>query len=457
MSDASTAFYQVRDSFLLIQGNWLQCKDNQVQLLDKKEALSSLTKRGCLQHVFGYGPLGYHTLNAAVERVAQALIGNCEESIKDHLQSLQGEKIEGLSPETLEKTIRLYVLLQIIHNIETIQQTKLEILKTIRAKFFDHNSILSKCCLVTTIILRSIGRIFQKAFLVQAVKGTFGSGTFRYHALQATIEHVATRCICDLTQSIQDNLSKIQKGKMDELSYEQFEAVIQVMRTIHGIQLIKQELIQKAWDHFFVGAHAFSKLCMYAAALAHRLRQRLKPAPLYLSTQFVKVLRFKSRQKIVDTFLMQLKPYQKPVLLWQGKKDEHLMDLYLTTSRYSQQLLLHRDNQRIGQIVFCKDRKDERSILTVTQYSFKDTEAQDFLVHILNRLSQVSKMSPIKWYEKEINVLSEIPVYSNIKIIEELQPLQKLLEEAEKEGIFTNLIPVNMILKALQSSKVSSE
>lgn len=452
MSDASTAFYQVRDSFLLIQGNWLQSKDNQVQLLDKKEARSSLTKLGFLQHAFGYGTLGYHTLNDAVERVAQALIGNCEESIQEHLKSLQGQQIEGLSPATLEKTIGLHVLLQVINNIETIQQTKLEILKTIRAKFFDHNSILSKCCLLATIILRSIGQIFQKSFLVQVVKGTFGCGLFRYHALQAMIEHVAARCIWDLTQPIQADLSKIQKGKTEGVSYQQFEAVIEVMRTIHGIQLVKQELIQKTWDHFFVRAHALSKLCMYAAALVHRLQRRLKPAPPYLSTQFIKVLRFKSHQKVVDTYLMQLKPYEKPILLWQGQKGEHLMDLYLTTSRYSQQLQLHRDGQCIGHIVFCKDFKNDRFILTVTQYSFKDTEAQDFLVHSLHQLSQAAKMSPIRWCEKEINVLSEIPVYSNVKLSEEPQPLQKLIEDAKKEGIFTNLIPISTILRALQSS-----
>ncbi len=452
MSDASTAFYQVRDSFMLIQGNWIQYKDNQVQLLDKKEVRSSFTKLGCLQHAFGYGPLGYHSLNAAVDRVAQALIGNCEESIQEHLKSLQGQQIEGLSPETLEKTIGLHVLLQVIDNIEKIQQTKLEILKTIRTKFFDHNSILSKCCLLATIILRNLGRMFQKTFLVQVVKRTFGYGPFRYHALQTMIEHVAARCIWDLTQPIQDHLRKIQNSKTEGLSYQQFEAVIEVMRTIHGIQLVKQELIQKAWDHFFVRAHAFSKLCMYAAALLHRLQKRLKPALPYLSTQFVKVLRFKSHQKVVDAYLLRLKPYQQAVLLWQGKKGEHLMNLHLTTSRYSQQLLLSRDNQRIGHIVFCKDFKDECFVLTVTHYSFKDTEAQDFLVHVLNRLSQATKMSPIKWYEKEINVLSQIPVYSNVKL-SELQPLQKLLEEAEKEGIFTNLIPVNMILTALQSSK----
>jgi hypothetical protein len=456
MSDASTAFYQLRDSFLLIQGNWLQYKDNQVELLDKNEARSSLTKRGCLEHAFGYGPLGYHTLNATVERVAQALIGNCEESIAEHLNSLQGEKIEGLSPETLEKTIGLPVLLQVINNIETIQQTKLEILKTIRIKFFNHNSILSKCCLRATIILRSLGRTFQKTALAQIVKGAFGGEAFRYHALQATIEHVAARCIWDLTQPIQAYVSQMRNGQVDGLSYEQFETVIKVMRTIHEIQLVKQELIKKAWAHFFVRAHVLSKLCMHAVSLAHRLQQCLRPAPLYLSPQLVKTLRLKSQQKIVDAYLLRLKPYQKPVLLWQGEKSEHLRDLYLITSRYSQQLLLYRDNQRLGQIVFCKDFKDNRSILTVTHYNFKETEAQDFLVLFLHRLSQVAKMSQIKWYEKEIDAPTELPGYSNVKMSEELQPLQTLLEEAEKEGIFTNLISVKMIFAALQSFRVSS-
>lgn len=447
MSDAIQVFYQMRDSFLLIPSNWVQYKDSKIALHDKKEACSSLSPFGRLKHAFGYGPLGYHTLNDAVEKVAQAAIREMEESIIDHLRSLEGDKIEDLSTETPEDTMKLDVVLKALDDLEAFKNAKREILQIVHTKFFDHNSLLSKCCLLTTILLRKIRRIFQKNLL--ELQQTCGFGPLGYHRVRAMIEHVTMQCMQDLSKFVLDSLSKIEAGKIDELSDAQTGYVIDAMDKIDAIRMTQQELLQKAWDHFSVRANTVSRWCTRTVSFLKSWTRLKRDAFSYLPSEHVKRLRSQSNQKIVNTFLQQLKPFQKPILLWEGKKDPHLFKLFLTTSRCSQQLQFFREDHRIGHVVFCQDRKQDKIFLSIINYEFKDQEVQDFLLYFLHKLAVEANVHEIQWREKELETPLEKPTYSEGKMGETLH-LEGLLEEAQKKRVFTNLIPIKYFLTALE-------
>jgi hypothetical protein len=448
MSDPIQVFYQMRDNFLLIPSNWAQYKNNTVELLDKKEAWSSLSPFGRLKHAFGYGPLGYHTLNDAVEKVAQAAIREMEKSVTDHLRSLDGDKIEDLSTETPEDTMKLDVVLKALDDLDAFKSSKRDILQIVHAKFFDHNSLLSKCCLLTTILLRKIRRIFEKNLL--ELQQTCGFGPLGYHRVRTMIEHVTMQCMQDLSKSVLDSLSKIEAGKIDELSDLQTGYVIDTMDKIDAIRMTQQELLQKAWTHYSLRADTLSRWCLRIVSFLKSWTRLKRDSFSYLPSEHVKWLRSQAHQKIVNIFLEQLKLFQKPILLWEGKKDAHLFKLFLITSRSSQQLQFFRNDYRMGHVVFCQDRKQDKIFLSIMNYEFKDRDAQDFLLFFVQKLAVEANVHEIQWHEKELETPLEKPTYCEGKMSEPLQPLEGLLEEAQKKRVFTNLIPMRYFLSALE-------
>ncbi|MBS0649464.1 MAG: hypothetical protein JSS10_09630 [Verrucomicrobia bacterium] len=450
MSDPIQVFYQMRDTFLLIPSNWVQYQEGKVALLDKKEAWSSLSPFRRLQHTFGYGAWGYHTLNDAVEKVAHAVIREMEESVVDHLRSLEGEKIDGLSSESPEKTINLDIVLQTLDSIDNFKTAQRDLLQAIHAKFFDHNSILSKCWLFATILLRKVGRIFQQELLFR-LKQTCGLGPLGYHRFQAMIVHVSTRCMEDLSKSVLESLVKIKEGKIEELSEAETGYVIEAMDKIDAIRMIQQELIQKAWVHFSVRANTLSRWCLRTVSFLKSWAPLKWNSFHYISLESLERLRSEAHQKVLSIFLEQLKPLQKPILLWEGKKDSRRFKLFLITSRSSQQLQFFQNDQYRSHVVFCQDQKQGKIFLSILNYEFKDKEAQNFLLYFLQKLAVETHVNEIRWYEKELETPLEKPTYSEGKLSEALQPMEILLEEAQKKGVFTNLIPMRYFLTALES------
>src|SRR5690348_8782935 len=54
-----------------LEGYWLYASGKEIKLVPKPEAVSLRRK---LEHFFGYGPYGFHTIHATVETIASPLL-----------------------------------------------------------------------------------------------------------------------------------------------------------------------------------------------------------------------------------------------------------------------------------------------------------------------------------------------------------------------------------------------
>ena len=455
MSDPVQQFYQTRDSIML-PGNWLQYKGYKMTLLDKREARSSLTGVRRLEHAFGYGPFGLHTLQDAVERISEEFIHGFKSSIVEHLQSLQGDHIEGLSPEKMEEIINFPALTNGLDSIGKIHRTKQEILRTLQAKFYEHRTSLGKCCLIATAIFRNFISIFRRDpkthsfYWIILAKEAFAGGPLGCNRFQSIIKNVAKQSMQSLAGPIREPLQKIQSGQIHELSSEQIEAVITAMEHIEHLEQLEKEILKSTRSYFLNRCAKIHQWCLLIIFFFQDLHRRFNPHPSFFpSSQSIADARLQAQQKSLDYFLLQLRPYQRPLLIWQGKKGEDLFKLYLATGSYSQQLQLYKDDKRLGHVVFCRDYKSAM-ILSVTNYDFEENEAESFFYSFLCKLARTAKASEIKWYLTPLKALSETPSYSKVEItMSEIEPLRKLLDRAEREKILINLFPLDVILQSL--------
>jgi hypothetical protein len=109
-----------------------------------------------LKEAFGYGPLGYLTLQAIVQNVAQQCIDKILESHLLALQQLQAENADPLKPEQIEPVAQM---LDAIYNLSTNRQ---DIQRKLDRIFWEENNILGKCCLLASRAIEKIGGLFRK-------------------------------------------------------------------------------------------------------------------------------------------------------------------------------------------------------------------------------------------------------------------------------------------------------
>jgi hypothetical protein len=440
-------FHQMRSRVNLGSSNWFLDQQNHIGLVEKKETRESLKGLHFIQHMLGYGPFGYHSIQRTIEKVAeecrQELIG----LLLPHFDAIQTQ------PEPDRFRDDLSAALGMIDKIDTIDRMKEAMHTKVRSQFCNHATTLGKCCLLATTALEKVRKIFQvfrrnqitKSFwIVDRVKQVLGYGPLGYHTIKKAMEQAAKRCSQQLNGPHLQSMQKIQTGRMQELTIEQIGTVLNVIDRVEQINQAHLDMQKKAQIKFLDETTGLGNAVLQVTSALEFIRKMFGKDPLPLQR--------------VTVYDLLLRPLAASSCLWRAKKEGALMELYFAASGYSHQLKLYKNKKLLGHLVFRKDTEEkqdtQRDILTIELSSAKDPEANDLFYRFLSHFVRAAHISHIKYepgIEKLVNTNTLTP-FAEKEMREEtlvkLQNFESILEKLENGSPFPNLFPMRGIVTA---------
>lgn len=134
--------------------DWLRINKGVIERVLKAEAKNTLTAWQKAQHFFGYGTVGFHTLNHTIEKIAEQCIHDLVLPIQESFKKIQSGNLKKLSPAE-QAQIR-----DTLTSIYKVQQEKRDLLDKVRVKFYrEFDTTLSKCAFAMASILEMIRSI----------------------------------------------------------------------------------------------------------------------------------------------------------------------------------------------------------------------------------------------------------------------------------------------------------
>ncbi|HUD01602.1 MAG TPA: hypothetical protein VMR37_04700 [Rhabdochlamydiaceae bacterium] len=449
---AIATFHQMRSYVNLGPSNWFQDRQTHIVLVEKKETRESLKGLQFIQHVFGYGPFGYHSIQRTIERVAEECRQELISPLLPHFEAIQAQ------PEPDRFKDDLIAALRMIDKIDTTESMKEAMHKKVRSQFFEHATTLGKCCLLATTALEKVRKIFQafrrnkitkSLWFIDRVKQIFGYGPLGYHTIKAAMEQAAKKCSERLIDPHAPSMEKIQTGRMGELTIDQIGTVLNVLERVEQIEQNHLDMQKRAQIKFLDETTGLGNGVLQMTSAMEFIRKMFRTNPQTLQRMAV--------------YELLIRPIAASSCLWRAKKVGALMELYFAASGYSHELKLFKNKKLQGHLVFRKDTEEKNDaqidILTIELSSAKDPEANEvfyrFLVHLI-RGARISHK-----YEPGIEKLVKPEVQTSFaekemvkETVLKLENFASILEKLENGTPFPNLVSMRGIVAATAAGLV---
>ncbi len=445
--DANAAFQSLHLRVMMGSSLWLQDQQNTIGVVGKTETKKSLKGFEFIKHALGYGPFGYHCIQRTIEKAAQACIQENTAVIMEHLKALQTEP----QPDKFQQDLDVAFIT--IDQIDKNQSKKDEMLKKVRSVFFQHATILGKCCLLATTALEKIRKIFlvfrrntsTKSFwIVDRFKHILGFGPLGYHTLNRAMEETAKKCRLELCKH---SIELIKKTQTDEpLSVEEIGQVMNVLDRREQIDHVYSDIQQRFRTKFFSEATVLSIGILQTTSVLEYLRKLFRKEPFSLPPV-----------SLFTVYESLFKPYASSSLLWQANKGTDVLQLYFAMSGYSQQIELYKNKKFVGHVLFSQDtllqNESEIHLLKIHSLSALDPDANHLFFCFLQHLK-----IPDKRYENGIAPLAiptEVVSYTETQTIKEtmikLKKFESIVQKVKNGSPFPHLLEMTNIIKAAEA------
>ncbi len=284
----------------------------------------------------------------------------------------------------------------------------------------------------------------------------FGYGPWGFHTLRIGIDTIINQCIGLILQPHAPDIQKVLEGKIHELPEKQTDDLIRALENVEKVVKVRNEMFQRVNAKFLKEKWTVRKCVLIAALIFKYIVQKIRKVPL-LSSETVRQLQLKSGRERYAFYKKQLMQHQTPCLLWEGQDGSTVLRLFITVSIYSEQIILSRNHQRVGSIIFCKDLDEEKElyVLTLTNSKAETKEAQELLSRFLSLLGTTGKCigEGLVCYPNTFNVtVPAMKHYQNVRVYKDprLTSIQTIINGAQADALFSNLIPIEDIMRAVE-------